>query len=108
MRQSRIRTMVESGTYRVLLPTKSCWCIPSCHLHMPVHLLQIYIGVRQRATCRLHLHNADAHAAATGDHGTSHLSVVDSHRNAVSFTTTINTSFGSKLLSKSTGTSVSR
>ena len=42
-------------------------------------------------------------AAATGDHGTSHLSVVDSKRNAVSFTTTINTSFGSKLLSQTTG-----
>lgn len=42
-------------------------------------------------------------AAATGDHGTSHLSVVDAKRNAVSFTTTINTSFGSKLLSPSTG-----
>ena len=49
------------------------------------------------------LSNAGAHAAATGDHGTSHLSVVDSHRNAVSFTTTINTSFGSKLFSQSTG-----
>ena len=45
-------------------------------------------------------------AAATGDHGTSHLSVVDSKRNAVSFTTTINTSFGSKLLSQTTGTRI--
>lgn len=43
-------------------------------------------------------------AGAVEDHGTSHLSVVDAERNAVSFTTTINTSFGSKVLSESTGT----
>ncbi|KAK9908735.1 hypothetical protein WJX75_002081 [Coccomyxa subellipsoidea] len=42
-------------------------------------------------------------AGAVDDHGTSHLAVVDSQRNAVSFTTTINTSFGAKLLSESTG-----
>ncbi len=42
-------------------------------------------------------------AGAVEDHGTSHLSVVDAERNAVSFTTTINTSFGAKLLSESTG-----
>ncbi|XP_075491819.1 glutathione hydrolase 1-like [Primulina tabacum] len=37
------------------------------------------------------------------DHGTSHLSVVDRKRNAVSLTTTINAYFGSKLMSTSTG-----
>jgi len=37
------------------------------------------------------------------DHGTSHLSVVDARSMAVSLTTTINTSFGSKVVSKSTG-----
>ncbi|CAL8460578.1 g107 [Coccomyxa elongata] len=42
-------------------------------------------------------------AGAVEDHGTSHLSVVDAERNAVSFTTTINTSFGSKVVSESTG-----
>jgi gamma-glutamyltranspeptidase/glutathione hydrolase/leukotriene-C4 hydrolase len=46
-------------------------------------------------------------AGAVDDHGTSHLAVVDSQRNAVSFTTTINTSFGAKLLSESTGTLLS-
>ncbi|KAL5214522.1 hypothetical protein ABZP36_003674 [Zizania latifolia] len=37
------------------------------------------------------------------DHGTSHLSIVDSERNAVSMTTTVNSYFGSLILSPSTG-----
>ena len=37
------------------------------------------------------------------DHGTTHVSVVDSRRNAVAMTSTINTAFGSKLVSPSTG-----
>lgn len=37
------------------------------------------------------------------DHGTSHISIVDSERNAVSMTTTINGYFGAKFLSKRTG-----
>lgn len=37
------------------------------------------------------------------DHGTSHMSIVDSERNAVSMTTTINAYFGSKYRSPSTG-----
>ena len=37
------------------------------------------------------------------DHGTSHLAVVDSERNAVALTTTINTAFGAKVMSASTG-----
>jgi gamma-glutamyltranspeptidase/glutathione hydrolase len=41
--------------------------------------------------------------AATTDHGTSHLSVADSQGNLVAMTNTINLSFGSKLLSPSTG-----
>ena len=37
------------------------------------------------------------------DHGTSHLAVVDKDRNAVSITTSVNTIFGSGILSESTG-----
>lgn len=37
------------------------------------------------------------------DHGTSHLSVIDLERNAISMTTTVNAYFGSKILSPSTG-----
>eukprot|EP00271_Cylindrocystis_brebissonii_P011640 TRINITY_DN29538_c0_g1_i1.p1 TRINITY_DN29538_c0_g1~~TRINITY_DN29538_c0_g1_i1.p1 ORF type:complete len:745 (-),score=113.16 TRINITY_DN29538_c0_g1_i1:523-2757(-) len=41
--------------------------------------------------------------AQLNDSGTTHLSIVDCNRNAVSLTSTINTPFGSKLLSASTG-----
>lgn len=37
------------------------------------------------------------------DHGTSHLSIVDHERNAVSMTTTVNAYFGAQILSPSTG-----
>lgn len=37
------------------------------------------------------------------DHGTSHISVVDRNRMSVSMTTTVNTGFGSKVVSQSTG-----
>ncbi|KAL7553322.1 hypothetical protein ACHAWF_016603 [Thalassiosira exigua] len=37
------------------------------------------------------------------DHGTSSLSVVDKHRNAVTITTSVNLNFGSKVVSPSTG-----
>ena len=37
------------------------------------------------------------------DHGTTHVSVVDADRNAVAMTSTINTAFGSKVVSRSTG-----
>ncbi|KAF9681945.1 hypothetical protein SADUNF_Sadunf05G0056100 [Salix dunnii] len=37
------------------------------------------------------------------DHGTSHLSIVDSERNAVSMTSTVNSYFGAQILSPSTG-----
>ncbi|KAJ1282583.1 hypothetical protein BS78_03G063600 [Paspalum vaginatum] len=41
--------------------------------------------------------------AQLDDHGTSHLCVVDGDRNAVALTTTVNSFFGAKVLSPSTG-----
>lgn len=37
------------------------------------------------------------------DHGTSHLSIVDAERNAVSMTSTLNSYFGAQILSPTTG-----
>lgn len=37
------------------------------------------------------------------DHGTSHFCIVDSDRNAVSMTSTVNSQFGGGVLSQSTG-----
>lgn len=44
-----------------------------------------------------------AQSISPEDHGTSHLSVVDSQRGSVALTTTINTNFGSMFISNSTG-----
>ncbi|KAL7098657.1 hypothetical protein ACP275_09G031800 [Erythranthe tilingii] len=41
--------------------------------------------------------------AQLDDHGTSHLCIVDQHRNVVTMTTSINTRFGSLIMSPSTG-----
>lgn len=41
--------------------------------------------------------------ASQEDHGTSHISVLDKDNNAVSLTTTVNTYFGSKVVSPTTG-----
>jgi len=46
---------------------------------------------------------SEVHYDAAADHGTSHLSVVDSEGNAVACTTTINTGFGSMVVAGDTG-----
>jgi gamma-glutamyltranspeptidase len=43
------------------------------------------------------------HFGYLNDHGTSHFSVVDNQGNSVTMTTSVNTYFGSKVVSKSTG-----
>ena len=47
-----------------------------------------------------HLQNA---SMPPDDHGTSHMAVADSQGGAVAITTTVNTGFGSKVISPSTG-----
>lgn len=47
--------------------------------------------------------NAAGRRLLPEDHGTTHLSVLDSEGNAVAITSTVNTDFGSKVVSKSTG-----
>ncbi|HVM95759.1 MAG TPA: gamma-glutamyltransferase [Candidatus Acidoferrales bacterium] len=47
--------------------------------------------------------DASANTAAVADHGTSHLSVMDSRGNAVACTTTINTAFGAMIAAPDTG-----
>jgi len=37
------------------------------------------------------------------DYGTTHISIYDNEKNAISITTTVNTYFGSKVMSPSTG-----
>jgi gamma-glutamyltranspeptidase / glutathione hydrolase / leukotriene-C4 hydrolase len=46
---------------------------------------------------------AEAKRYLVEDHGTSHLSIVDKNGNAIAMTTTVNTYFGSKVVSPSTG-----
>jgi gamma-glutamyltranspeptidase/glutathione hydrolase/leukotriene-C4 hydrolase len=41
--------------------------------------------------------------SSPADHGTTHLSIIDAHRNAVALTSTVNTAFGAKVMSAATG-----
>jgi gamma-glutamyltranspeptidase len=62
---------------------------------------------RQRRRRKLESHSTDRSVQRSfgylDDHGTSHFSVVDQYGNAVAMTTSINTNFGSHVLSPSTG-----
>ena len=66
----------------------------------------------QRASMNLRTENEpastkrDHYRNLPEDHGTSHISVIDKWGNAVAMTTTINTYFGSKFISPSTGKTV--
>ena len=63
---------------------------------------------RDNATSPVDLYGGKWHVDAfvPGDHGTSHISVVDAQRGAVAMTTTVNTGWGSAFISPSTGAHV--
>ncbi|PSC67120.1 gamma-glutamyltranspeptidase 1-like [Micractinium conductrix] len=76
-------------------------------LSNPEFISSLRAAIRDNCTLPLDTYGGAFNVTAAGlhpeDHGTSHLSVVDADRMAVSLTTTVNTGFGSKVLSQSTG-----
>lgn len=59
--------------------------------------------IEPQTTHPWHHYFFDGYMAEIKDQGTSHISVIDKDRNAVSLTTTVNHSFGSKLINLETG-----
>ena len=81
----------------------SCLLLPLLHLHA-VECLHNRQQIKDNSTRDFTAYGGQyAQSMNPNDHGTSHLSVVDSQRGAVAMTTTVNTGFGSKVISSSTG-----
>jgi gamma-glutamyltranspeptidase/glutathione hydrolase len=89
------RVMHQVSEDRAMYADPDFIAVPLDFLLSPQHLAQL----RQNVLMKVPTPVRPSHA----DQGTSHLCVVDAQGNVVSLTTTINTSFGAKLMAKKLG-----